>query len=168
MNRDYLEKCFNKILEATKGDNTSDRDIIDYQNRISISKDDIENEYEHYLELQDKLDDYIEENNLDDTNKEDIKNIEETLPEIKNYLQYNQAVLIDFEDYMIKIIEEKLDNVRKANMIFNKNGNGFDTTKITIPVGWAKKLGFTRENKSGILILKDDEIVLRKDYKNEN
>lgn len=36
-------------------------------------------------------------------------------------------------------MDKKILDTRKANMIFNKNGNGFDTTRITIPVTWAKK-----------------------------
>lgn len=63
-------------------------------------------------------------------------------------------------------MDKKILDTRKANMIFNKNGNGFDTTRITIPVTWAKKIGFTRENKSCILILNnDDEIIIRKEFK---
>ena len=54
--------------------------------------------------------------------------------------------------------------VRNANMIFNKNGQGFVTTKITIPVTWAKALKFSKENKLGHIILdvKNERIIIKK------
>ena len=51
---------------------------------------------------------------------------------------------------------------RNANMIFNKNGNGFDTTKITIPVVWAKELGFTKDDKTAILKFDGNKIIIEK------
>ena len=167
MKKELLDKYFNEILLNTKGDNTSDRDIIDYENGQSINKDEIEKEYYKYLDLQEEIDNYIEENDLDDVfDKEKIikhfSNINE------NCFKLDQAVLKSFADYMSIIINVRNENIRKANMIFSKNGNGFDTTKITIPVVWAKKLGFTRENKSGILIFNNNEIILRKDSENED
>lgn len=51
---------------------------------------------------------------------------------------------------------------RNANMIFNKNGNGFDTTKITIPVVWAKELGFTKDDKTAILKFDSNKIIIEK------
>lgn len=168
MKNETLRKYFELIKIKTRGDNSSNSDIIDYNNGLSVSIDEIEEEYYKYLDLQDEIDDYIEENDLDDL--KDKEKIKEHFANIidEDLFEYNQACLLNFENFMATKINKKNDTVRKANMIFNKNGNGFDTTKITIPVGWAKKLGFTRENKSGILIFKDDEIVLRKDYKNED
>lgn len=56
--------------------------------------------------------------------------------------------------------------IRKANIIFSKNGNGFVTTKITLPVGWVKELGATAEDKE--VIIKFDnkriEIIKKGDF----
>ena len=51
---------------------------------------------------------------------------------------------------------------RKVKMMFSKNGQGFDTTRITIPVPWARELGFTSEDREGILEIENNEIILRK------
>jgi hypothetical protein len=55
---------------------------------------------------------------------------------------------------------------RVANIIFSKNGNGFQTTKITLPVGWVKELGADPNNKEVIIILNDKkiEIMKREDF----
>lgn len=58
---------------------------------------------------------------------------------------------------------KKQDKIRKANIIFAKNGNGFVTTKITLPVPWIKKLGFDIENRNAIIELNDNKIVIKKD-----
>lgn len=60
------------------------------------------------------------------------------------------------------------NNSRYVNMIFNKNGNGNVTTKINIPVPWAKKLGFTNDYREGVLLLKDDKIILMKNTFEKN
>lgn|SRR5574344_545801 len=52
---------------------------------------------------------------------------------------------------------------RKANMMFNKNGNGSVTTRITIPVNWARQLGFTEEHKNGIMQLNENKIIIEKE-----
>ena len=56
--------------------------------------------------------------------------------------------------------------IRNANIIFSKNGNGFQTTKITLPVGWVKELGATAEDKE--VIIKFDnkriEIIKKEDF----
>ena len=51
---------------------------------------------------------------------------------------------------------------REANMMFNKNGNGYITTRITIPVIWARQLGFTEENKKAIIELNNNKIIIKK------
>ena len=51
---------------------------------------------------------------------------------------------------------------RKANIIFSKNGNGFQTTKITLPVGWVKELGATVEDKEVTITLKNKKIEIIK------
>ena len=52
---------------------------------------------------------------------------------------------------------------REAKIIYGKNGNGFITTKITLPVPWMKKLGFNQYNKYAIIELNENEIIIRKE-----
>lgn len=53
-------------------------------------------------------------------------------------------------------------NKRDAKILWAKNGNGYATTRITLPVPWVRELGFTVDNKEAILELKDNEIIIRK------
>lgn len=55
-----------------------------------------------------------------------------------------------------------MKETRKANVIFNKNGNGFLTTKITIPVPFIKELGFTEEDKEAIITIDGEKIIIEK------
>lgn len=106
MKREKLLNYFEKIKELTAGNNLSDSSIIDYENGMSISLDELEEEYEKYIKLQDKIDDYIEENDLDDViNKDQIKNHFSRINE--NCFKFNQAVLKDFVDYMTIIINDR-------------------------------------------------------------
>ncbi len=57
-------------------------------------------------------------------------------------------------------------NKRNVKIIWGKNGNGFASTRITLPVPWAKKLGFTEEDKEALIELKDNEVIIRKNKKN--
>lgn len=100
MKKELLKKYFNKIKEATDGDNTSNSEIIDYQNGTSISIDEIEQEYYNYLNLQDEISEYIEEKELDDVINEDEikKHFADKINE--DLFEYNQAVLKNFVDYM--------------------------------------------------------------------
>ena len=162
MKREQLLKYFENIKIRTKGDNSSDHEIIDYENGQSISLSEIENEYNNYLDLQDEIDDYIEENDLDDVSDRD-KIVKHFVNIDENLFKFNQAVLEDFDDYMIAKINNNNENIRKANIIFGKNGNGFISTKITIPVPWTKELGFTENDKSAIIELKNNQIIIKKD-----
>ena len=56
--------------------------------------------------------------------------------------------------------------IRNANIIFSKNGNGFLTTKITLPVGWVKELGASVEDKEVIITFnnKKIEIIKKEDF----
>ena len=96
------------ICEKCYGDNSSNENFIDFKNGQSIDKNFIENEYNKYLDLQNKIDDFIEENDLDDTNDNDIKKVEQAIPECKEFIMYNQAVLIDFKNYVVKVIENEI------------------------------------------------------------
>lgn len=161
MRREELIRYFKEIKEGTFGDNSSNSEIIDYENGNSISIDEIEDEYYKYLDLTQEISEYIEDNDLDDiTDKEEIKkhfyNIDDDL------FEFNQALLVDFEKYMITKIKKQNENQRRANMMFNKNGHGSETTRITIPVVWAKKLGFTSENREAIIKLDGNQIIISK------
>lgn len=162
MKRDLLLRYFESIKEKTDGDNTSNSEIIDYENGNSIDIYEIENEYYNYLDLQREISDYIEENYLDDTtDKDKIKN---HFSEIDDDLfEYRQAFLKDFVDYMVIKINKKNEKQRKTNIIFGKNGNGYTTTKITLPVGWIKDLGFTENDKSATIKIQGDTIEIKKD-----
>lgn len=54
---------------------------------------------------------------------------------------------------------------RKAKMLFNKNGQGNDTTRMTIPVLWAKALNFSKEDRQAKIILdkKNKKIIIEKE-----
>ena len=162
MKKEELVRYFESIKEKTDGDNTSNSEIIDYENGNSISLDEIEEEYYKYLDLQEEVGEYTEENYLDNvSDKEEIKkHFKNKINE--DLFKFNQAVLVDFVEYMTAKIKKQNKNQRKANMLFNKTGNRADTTRITIPVTWAKKLGFTSEEREAIIKLEGDEIIIRK------
>lgn len=129
--------------------------------------DEIEDEYNKYLDLQNDIDDYTEENDLDDVlNEKEIK--EHFKSKINEDLfELNQACLkTDFVEYMANIINKRNKNIRKANIMFNKNGNGFTTTRITIPVGWTKELGFSEEDKEAKISLDNNKIIIEKKVAN--
>lgn len=162
MKRDLLLKYFENIKEKTNGDNTSNSEIIDYENGNSIDIEQVENEYYNYLDLQQEISDYIEENDLDDI--ADIDKIKNHFSEINDDLfDFRQAVLKDFVNYMVIKINIKNEKQRKTNIIFGKNGNGYTTTKITLPVGWVKDLGFTENDKSAIIKIQGDIIEIKKE-----
>lgn len=162
MKRDLLLKYFENIKEKTNGDNTSNSEIIDYENGNSIDIKQVENEYYNYLDLQQEISDYIEENDLDDV--ADIDKIKNHFSEINDDLfDFRQAVLKDFVNYMVIKINIKNEKQRKTNIIFGKNGNGYTTTKITLPVGWVKDLGFTENDKSAIIKIQGDIIEIKKE-----
>lgn len=162
MKEEQIKKYFEKIKEATGGDNTSNSEIIDYENGNSIDIRQIKEEYCKYIELQDEISDYIENNDLDDVSdkNEIIEHYKDTIDE--DLFEIDQAVLVNFVAYMTTKIKKQNAKQRKANMMFNKNGNGADTTRITIPVIWAKKLGFTAENREAIIKLEENKITIEK------
>ena len=51
---------------------------------------------------------------------------------------------------------------RTTNIIFNKNGNGYVTNKITIPVPWIKELGFTDTDREAFIEIEDNKIIITK------
>lgn len=52
---------------------------------------------------------------------------------------------------------------RRANIIFNKNGNGFLSTKIALPVPWVKNLKFDENNKNAIIEFDKNKIIIKKE-----
>lgn len=162
MNRDLLLRYFESIKEKTDGDNSSNSEIIDYENGNSIDIDQVKNEYYNYLDLQQEISDYIEENDLDDVaDKDKIKNHFNKIDD--DLFEFNQAALKYFVDYMVIKINKKNESQRKINIIFGKNGNGYTTTKITLPVGWIRELGFTENDKSATIKIQGDTIEIKKD-----
>ncbi len=160
-----LKQYFKKIMEGTNGNNSSCSDIIDYANGNSITIEEIKKEYYNYKELENNIDNYIEENDLDDVLdrnqiKEHFKEIE-----VNNLFRIDQACLENFVDYMIIKINKENENIRKANIIFNKNGNGFLSTKITLPVPWVKELNFSENDKTAIIKIEDNKIIIEKENK---
>ena len=59
-------------------------------------------------------------------------------------------------------VKEEIMEERKANVIFAKNGNGYVTNRITLPVPWVKELGITEEEREVKIILEDDKIIIEK------
>ncbi|MCI9063293.1 MAG: hypothetical protein HFJ17_01635 [Clostridia bacterium] len=63
---------------------------------------------------------------------------------------------------------------RKVNVSFGKNGNGFVTNKITLPVPWVKELGFNDNDRKAIIEFDKNKIIIKKEkinmllIKNEN
>ena len=52
---------------------------------------------------------------------------------------------------------------RKANVMFNKNGRGFTTTRITLPVPWIKDMGLNETDKEVIIEYEDEKITIKKE-----
>lgn len=162
MQRDLLLRYFERIKERTSGDNSSNSEIIDYENGNSIDIEQVENEYYNYLDLQQEISDYIEKNDLDDVaDKDKIKNHFNKIDD--DLFEFNQAALKYFVDYMVIKINKKNESQRKINIIFGKNGNGYTTTKITLPIGWIRELGFTENDKSATIKIQGDTIEIKKD-----
>ena len=59
-----------------------------------------------------------------------------------------------------------MKEIRKANILFNKTGQGSTTTRITLPVGWVKELKFDEEDRLAIIEIDNNKIVIRKAEKN--
>ena len=49
---------------------------------------------------------------------------------------------------------------RDINIMFSKNGKGFTSTKITLPLPWLKQLGFSEQNRKAKITLYDDKITI--------
>lgn len=54
-----------------------------------------------------------------------------------------------------------MKEIRNVNVSFGKNGNGFTTTRITLPVPWIRKMGFTENNKEAIIEFDGKQIIIK-------
>lgn len=54
--------------------------------------------------------------------------------------------------------------IRMVKMIFNKDGHGSLSTRISIPKSWADKLGFSVENREAEIMFDDEKecIIIKK------
>ncbi len=162
MKMEDLKRYFEKVKAGTNGDNSSNSDVIDFENGKCIDIYEFEQEYYKYKDLEELIDDYIEDEDLDSVSDE--KQIKKHFAnEISEDLfLYNQGLLKDFVDYMITKINNENKNIRKAKVIFSKNGDGYTTTKITLPVPFVKKLNVTEEDRDVFIEIKDNEIIIKK------
>lgn len=55
-----------------------------------------------------------------------------------------------------------MKEVRKANIICNKTGQGYNTYKISLPNKWVQELNITPENRAVNISLEDNKIVIKK------
>lgn len=52
--------------------------------------------------------------------------------------------------------------IRNANILFNKNGHGSLTTRITLPVPFIRELGFAEDDREALIICEKNQIIIRK------
>lgn len=54
--------------------------------------------------------------------------------------------------------------IRTVKMIFNKDGHGNLSPKISIPKSWADKLGFSQEKREAEIVFDDEKecIIIKK------
>lgn len=98
-----MDKYFKEINEILGGSITED--IIDFGDNQSISLAEIEQEYLVYKSIEDEIDEYIEENDLDDL--ADYDTITSHFSKYESYFSFPQAVLIDFVKFVVKRIYKK-------------------------------------------------------------
>ena len=92
-----LRNCFERISEKLNGAITDD--AMDFADGTSFYFDELEELYELYNEIEDEIDSWIEENDLDDVANEEA--IKEHFTQYEEYFCLNQACLIDFEKFVI-------------------------------------------------------------------
>lgn len=107
-----IRRKMEKINNLLNGELTNDLkySVIDYEfnNEIkSLWSDEVEKLYQEYTDLQDEIDRFIENNELDDVlDKETIINHFVNNNIIGNfYFEINQAVLVDFEQFVVYYLE---------------------------------------------------------------
>lgn len=55
-----------------------------------------------------------------------------------------------------------MKETRTANIMFNKNGHGATTNRVTLPVSWVKELGFTAEDRCAEIKIDENKIIIIK------
>ena len=53
--------------------------------------------------------------------------------------------------------------IRTTKILFAKNGNGYTTTRITLPVPWVKEMGFDDVNRTATLKFDGEKIIINKE-----
>ena len=53
--------------------------------------------------------------------------------------------------------------IRTTKILFAKNGNGYTTTRITLPVPWVKEMGFDDVNRTATLKFDGKKIIINKE-----
>ncbi|HBE9110450.1 TPA: AbrB/MazE/SpoVT family DNA-binding domain-containing protein [Clostridioides difficile] len=51
---------------------------------------------------------------------------------------------------------------RELNISFHKSGNGYTTTRLSLPINWVKKLGISQDERKVIVTLEDGKIIIEK------
>ncbi|MCC0658645.1 AbrB/MazE/SpoVT family DNA-binding domain-containing protein [Clostridioides sp. ES-S-0123-01] len=51
---------------------------------------------------------------------------------------------------------------RELNISFHKSGNGYTTTRLSLPINWVKELGISQEERKVIVTLEDGKITIEK------
>jgi len=95
----YLRNNLSNQIETVLNE-----DYIDFKDGSSFGIEDIDPLYNNYTKMQTEIDNYIDVNELDDVI--DNIQIQDYFEEYAEYLELNQGCLIDFKDYIIKIIEK--------------------------------------------------------------
>lgn len=56
----------------------------------------------------------------------------------------------------------KKDLIRELNIQMAKGGSGSLSPRISLPPTWIKQMGFTQDDRTAIVIFKDDKIIIEK------
>lgn len=124
-------KTFEYLKENLKGiseDYSNDTDhYIDFVNGKSFYIDEINDLYNEYNKIESELDNYIESNDLDNVN--DCEDICNHFQKYKNYIQqFGQAVILDFENFALKKVQE----IGDKKVIINYNTGAGNETAPTL------------------------------------
>jgi len=69
-----------------------------------------------------------------------------------------------FDSLLKKEVEGMGKEIRTVKMIFNKDGHGSLSTRISIPKSWADKLGFSQDKREAEIVFDDEKqcIIIKK------
>lgn len=102
------KKIWEKLINYYKGDiSISGGHFIDFKNGFSIGENEIEKIIDKYLDIEEQIETYIDENNLD--NVMDQEKIKAEFPEFEKYFSYNQAVLKNIEEFAVEYFKEYIE-----------------------------------------------------------